>query len=117
MPEFVLTSSIRVIKLNAMDEKYCLHGIDFEWNEEKANINLQKHHISFSKACELFFDPFVMPFDDEIIDGEVRFTALGMTVDWQILCVVYIWRGDVIRLISARLATIHERKRYESGTT
>jgi uncharacterized DUF497 family protein len=100
-----------------MDEKYRLCGIEFEWDVEKANINRQKHNISFSKASELFFDSFVMPFDDEIIDGEVRFTAVGMTPDWQILYVVYVWRGDILRLISARLATIHERRKYESGTT
>lgn len=99
-----------------MDEKYSLRGIEFEWDVEKANINRQKHSVSFSKACELFFDPFVMSFDDEIIDSEVRFTVVGMTTDWQILYVAYIWRGDVIRLISARLATIHERRKYESGT-
>ena len=99
-----------------MDEKYSLRGIEFEWDVEKAAINRQKHNISFIEASELFFDPFIMPFDDEIIDGEVRFTAVGMTTDWQILYVVYVWRGDVIRLISARLATIHERRNYESGT-
>lgn len=99
-----------------MDEKYSLRGIEFEWDVEKANTNRQKHYVSFSKACELFFDPFVMLFDDEIIDGEERFIVVGMTIDWQILYVVYVWRGDTIRLISARLATIHERRTYESGT-
>jgi uncharacterized protein len=100
-----------------MDKKYSSRGIDFEWDVEKAATNSKKHHVSFSKACELFFDPFVMPLDDEIIDNEVRYAVVGMTTQWQILYVVYVWRGDVVRLISARLATIHERKKYESGTT
>ena len=65
---------------------------------------------------ELFFDPFVVPLDNEIINSEERHLAVGMTVNWQVLYVVYVWRGDAIRLISARLATAHERKIYESGT-
>lgn len=100
-----------------MDQQFRMQGIDFEWDHEKASGNQQKHGISFQSACELFFDPFVMPLDDEIIEGEERSSVLGMTTDWQILYVVYVWRGDVIRLISARLATSHERKTYESRST
>lgn len=99
-----------------MDQQFRLQGINFEWDREKASGNQQKHSISFQNACELFFDPFVMPLDDEIIEGEERSSVLGMTTDWQILYVVYVWRGNVIRLISARLATSHERKIYEHGT-
>jgi uncharacterized DUF497 family protein len=100
-----------------MDQQFRLQGIDFEWDQEKAFSNQQKHGISFQTACELFFDPFVMAFDDEIIDGEERLSAVGLTKNWQVLYVVYVWRGDAIRLISARLATSHERKIYEHGTT
>lgn len=100
-----------------MDETYFLQGIEFEWDPEKARLNTQKHHIPFQIACEIFFDPFVIALDDRLVDGELRSTAVGMTVKWQILYVAYVWRGDVIRLISARVATKHERSNYESGTT
>jgi len=100
-----------------MDEHYRLQGIEFEWDREKAENNWQKHGISFLIACEVFFDPFVMPFKDEIIDGEVRYSVVGVAVDWQSMYVVYVWRKEAVRLISARLATGHERKIYESGAT
>ena len=100
-----------------MDQQFRLQGIDFEWDQEKAFSNQQKHGISFQNACGVFFDPFVMSLEDEIIEGEERSSVVGVTTDWQILYVVYVWRGDVIRLISARLATSHERKIYESRST
>ena len=52
--------------------------------------------------------------DDEIIDGEVRHTAVGMMTAWQLLYIIYVWRGDNIRLISARFAIVRERKIYEN---
>ncbi len=100
-----------------MDERYRLQGIDFEWDVEKANSNRKKHGISFILACEAFFDPFLVPFDDEIVEGEIRYIVVGMSINWQLLYVVFVWRGDVVRLVSARLATSRERKIYESGTT
>jgi uncharacterized DUF497 family protein len=94
-----------------------LQGIDFEWDQEKAFSNQQKHGVSFQNACGVFFDPFVVSLEDETSEGEERYSVVGVTSDWQILYIVYVWRGNTIRLISARLATSHERKRYESGST
>jgi len=65
-------------------------------------------------ACEAFFDPFVCYLDDEIIDGELRETIIGMTTAWRLLCVVYVLRGDIVRLISAQLVTNAEREQYEN---
>lgn len=100
-----------------MDQQFRLQGIDFEWDQEKAFNNQQKHGISFQNACGVFFDPFVMSLEDEIIEGEERYFVVGVTSDWQILYVVYVWRRNTVRLISARLATSHERRIYESGST
>ncbi len=98
-----------------MDVFQTLQGIDFEWDDAKAERNWQKHGVLFLTACEAFFDPFLVSLDDELIDGEERQSMIGMTQAWQVLYVVYVWRGDAIRLISARLATGYERKIYESG--
>ena len=38
---------------------HILEDVDFEWDSEKADANLQKHGVSFPEACEVFFDPFV----------------------------------------------------------
>jgi len=97
-----------------IDRYYAVQGIDFEWDVGKAANNQIKHGISFENACEPFFDPFLALLDDEVVDDEVRYAAVGMTTSWQLLYIIYVWRGDNIRLISARIATAHERKSYET---
>ncbi len=98
-----------------MDVEYALRGIEFEWNSDKLIANLRKHRISFETACEVFHDPFVMYIGEEYVGNELREKVVGMTVDWRVLQVVYTFREEVIRIISARLATPAERKQYEKG--
>jgi uncharacterized DUF497 family protein len=93
---------------------HTVQGIAFEWNADKAFHNQIKHGVSFEMACDAFFDPFLTSLDDEMVDGEIRHTAVGMTTSWQILYIVYVWRGDTIRLISARPVTARERRIYET---
>ncbi len=97
-----------------IDKYHIIQGIAFEWDMGKALNNQIKHGISFENGCESFFDPFLASLDDELVNGEVRYTAVGMTTAWHLLYVVYVWRGDNIRLISVRIATAHERKQYET---
>ncbi|MCP4418149.1 MAG: BrnT family toxin [Chloroflexi bacterium] len=96
-----------------MNEKYRHQGINFEWDIKKDYGNQSKHRIQFRVACELFFDPFLVTVEDIYVEGERRHHVIGMTKNWQILFVAFIWRGDDIRLISARIATNSERKQYE----
>ena len=96
-----------------MDVTFELQGQVFEWDAEKASANLRKHHVSFEKACEVFFDPFV-----HIVDasgpGEAREAAIGLSEDWTPLFVVHvIRREDAIPIISARPATPSERRDHE----
>jgi len=97
-----------------MNVKYSLHNITFEWDNQKAAANLRKHGITFELACDAFFDPFIFYLDDETIDGEIRETIMGLSTNWQLLYVVYVMRDDIIRIISARLATNTERESYEN---
>jgi len=97
-----------------MKVRYSLHNIAFEWDSRKAVSNFRKHEVSFELACEAFFDPFVYYLEDEIIGDELRETIIGLTTTWQLLCVVYAMRDDVIRIISARLVTKAERETYEN---
>jgi uncharacterized DUF497 family protein len=97
-----------------MDVVYEIHDQIFEWDAEKAAANLRKHGVSFERACEVFFDPFVRLVDAS--DGqETREAAVGLTEDWNLLAVVHILRqGDILRIISARPATPSERRAYEN---
>ncbi len=97
-----------------MNTNYYLNDICFEWHIDKAVANLHKHGVSFETACEVFFDPFLVPLDDEYIDDEARERVIGLTENWQLLYVVYTLRGDTIRVISARPATAREQKAYEN---
>ncbi len=85
---------------------------DFEWDETKAAANLARHGVSFEQARAAFGDPFAIDFvDDRHRYGEERLILFGM-VDNRLLVVVHTWRGDTIRIISAREAEPHERRRY-----
>jgi len=97
-----------------MDIEHALHGLKFEWNDNKFVANLRKHRISFETACEVFHDPFVTYIGEEYVGNELREQVVGMSVDWHVLQVVYTYRDKVIRIISARLATPTERKQYET---
>lgn len=97
-----------------MNVKYSLHNIVFEWDSQKAAINIRKHSITFELACEAFFDPFICYLDDEMIDGEFREAIMGLSTSWQLLYVVYVMRDEIIRIISARLVTNAERETYEN---
>jgi uncharacterized DUF497 family protein len=96
-----------------MNVKYRLHNVAFEWDSQKAATNLRKHDVSFELACESFFDPFLVRLDDEAVDDELRETIVGLSANWQMLYVVYVMRDDIIRIVSARLATNTERATYE----
>jgi uncharacterized protein len=104
-----------VYTLHRVNVTYEVHGQTFEWDSEKAAENLNKHQVSFERASEVFFDPFVVLVDasDEEAD-ETREAAIGLTEDWTLLFVVHVIRHeDTIRIISARPATPSERSEYE----
>jgi len=98
-----------------MDVVRRLNDIAFVWDAEKALANLQKHGVALEMACETFFDPFICLLRTEVVGGEERELAVGMTRGWKLLIVAYTFRADFIRLISARPATSQERRAYEDG--
>ena len=99
-----------------MDTRYRLNEINFVWDVKKATANIKNHSgISFELACEVFFDPLLLPQDGGIVEGEQREAVIGMTAAWRLLYVVYVLRANDIRIISARLATKSERRLYENG--
>jgi uncharacterized DUF497 family protein len=97
-----------------MKIEYALHGIRFEWDSDKSETNLRKHGIAFENACEVFFDPFLRMTEQKIHNGQMREAVVGMTVNWRLLYVIYtMLKDDIIRIISARPVTTHERQQYE----
>lgn len=83
----------------------------FEWDDEKAKVNLKKHGVPFETAAKVFLDENRIEIYDEAHSGdEDRYITIGMAGD--ILFVVYTERSPRIRLISARLANARERKVY-----
>jgi len=89
--------------------------VDVVWDPEKARENLKKHSVRFSDAEMVLFDPNAMTREDIESEGERRFITVGMDSSGRILVVVYTYRGEDIRLISARSATKRERMQYEEG--
>ena len=86
----------------------------FEWDAEKAAINLAKHGVSFAEAVTVFEDDraLTLPDRDHSID-EARFLTLGVSAQLRVLLVVTTERSDNVRVISARKATSSERREYE----
>ena len=97
-----------------MNIQYKLQDVAFEWDSKKAIANFRKHKVKFELAAEAFFDPFVCYLDEQIVGSELRERLVGLTTTWQLLLVVYVLRGDVIRIISARMVTKVEREIYEN---
>ena len=96
-----------------MDTRFDLRGQTFEWDSEKAAINLRKHNVTFQEACEVFFDPFFCSVDSTAED-EAWQGAIGYSERSRLLYVVHVIRQEeTIRIISARPATTEERKIYE----
>lgn len=89
--------------------------MQFEWDTEKAKKNLKKHKVSFDEAMTIFYDPLSATFDDlDHSVNEQRQITIGYSSYGRLLLASHTERGKVIRIISARIATAHERKRHEN---
>jgi uncharacterized DUF497 family protein len=85
------------------------------FNPKKATTNLLKHGVRLSDAEPVLYDPFGLTHEDNDTEEEQRLITVGMDARGIILAVVFTYRDEEIRLISARRATATERKKYESG--
>jgi hypothetical protein len=95
----------------------------FEWNANKARINLKKHGVSFEEAATVFEDERALEVEDSKHSTELepRFLKLGNSIYSRILLVVFTLRGRleneqvITRIISARQASHKERSFYENA--
>ncbi len=92
-----------------------MQDLRFEWDQRKNVHNQRKHGVSFEEAETVFLDDQALLLDDPVhSSGEDRFILLGLSAAVRVLVVCHCYRasGNVIRLISARKATVTERKGY-----
>lgn len=88
--------------------------MSIEWDLQKALSNLKRHGIAFSDAVSVLEDEYALTIEDDD-PRERRFITLGLDAFGRLLVVVYMYRDDVIRIISARRATVREQRMYEQG--
>ena len=97
-----------------MDVYTTLNGQGFVWDSDKAASNASRHGVRFEHAREVFLDQLAH-YEDAGPQEEARQACIGLTIDYRLLYVVHVVReGDLLRLISARLAEPAERRRYEN---
>jgi len=90
-------------------------SLRFEWDARKAARNRVKHGVSFEDAATAFGDPLSLTISDpDHSEDEDRFILVGSTTTGRLVVVVHVERVEVVRIISARLATKQERRTYES---
>jgi uncharacterized DUF497 family protein len=88
--------------------------VEFEWDETKRQTNIAKHGVDFTDAA-LVFEGAVLETEERRWDyGERRYRALGL-FNGRVLYVIYTWRQDRRRIISARRASRDERETYYAG--
>jgi uncharacterized DUF497 family protein len=89
--------------------------VSLEWDPIKAAANDRKHGVQFSEALGVFSDAYAITIkDDESDPNEQRFVTLGVGIKGRVLVVVYCYRGESLRIISARPAGRLEREKYEA---
>jgi len=85
----------------------------FEWDDEKADVNYRKHGVHFDAAQAAFRDAFgVDEVDMSMNYGEETRYILIAHAAGRLIAVIYVERGDRVRIISARGATRREHDRY-----
>jgi hypothetical protein len=90
--------------------------VKFEWDPQKAVLNLRNHGVSFEDASAVFGDPLAGTIPDPMHStDEARFVTIGMMPTQRLIVVVHTERADRIRIISARPATRAEKKKHEEG--
>jgi uncharacterized protein len=91
--------------------------MQFEWDPKKAKENLKKHGVPFDEAVTAFYDPLSATFDDpDHSVEEQRSITIGFSSKPRLLVIAHTDRGKNTRIISARPATTHERKKHEEQT-
>jgi hypothetical protein len=88
----------------------------FTWDPRKAAANLRRHGVDFHEAATVLDDTLSTTFPDvDHSSLEPRFLTIGVSNRHRVLVVAHTEEDDLVRIISARRATRHERRFYEEG--
>jgi uncharacterized DUF497 family protein len=87
--------------------------LSYEWDPAKARANFAKHGVRFADAVTVLEDDLALTMRDPSSDEEERWITLGRNSLGRLIVVIYTWRRDNVRLISARPATAREKSQYE----
>lgn len=91
-------------------------NLKFEWDSNKARLNLKKHYVTFDEASTVFYDLLArIGKDVQHSYNESRDIIIGRSTRGRLLVVSYTERGETIRIINARRATNQERIDYEEN--
>jgi hypothetical protein len=105
-------------KRRDQDRRDFEHGeglLNFEWHSVKAASNLKKHKVSFQEASTVFSDKRRIEAPDLWhSDDEQRYLGIGRSIQGRVLSIYYTFRGERVRIISARIAERWERDEYET---
>jgi uncharacterized DUF497 family protein len=90
----------------------------FDWDDGNARKSLHNHGVSQAEAEQVFAGEPLLADDIGHSQAEVRFQALGETIEGRRLHVTFTLRcdGKKIRVISARDMNRKERAYYEQKT-
>jgi uncharacterized DUF497 family protein len=89
--------------------------VRYQWDFAKAKENIRKHKVDFADVVGVFEDELAVTIEDPDAEGERRFVTIGLDKLGRLVVVVYAYRGEEIRLISARKANKGEEKQYAPG--
>ena len=94
-------------------------SLQFEWNKRKADVNINKHGVSFEEGKTVFGDPLAHIFDDEWHSfSERREIIIGHSERNRLLVVCFTEKSNgAIRIFSSRTVTGKERREYAKHTT
>jgi uncharacterized DUF497 family protein len=92
---------------------HIIEQVAYEWDPRKERLNHKKHGVHFSDALAVLEDQFALTMQDPHSECEERWITLGLDTLGRAVVLVYTWRGDVVRVISARPAGARERWQYE----
>jgi uncharacterized protein len=106
-------------RTTSRDTLYIQMAVRCEWDENKNRANIAKHGVSFADAVAVFADPLALTILDRVTDGEKRYRTVGAAANGVILVAHTLHElsesDELVRIISARYATLRERKEYEEG--
>ncbi len=86
--------------------------MDIEFDAKKGAANFTKHGVTFEEAISALFDPCAVCIEDPDAIDEHRWVLIGMNEAGRLITVVYTYRDEAIRIISARKSTRREAKQY-----